>query len=85
MGYLIDTNVLSELQKGNRYHMFGVRLAFVIMVSFGFVLFLGMTLYCTAIKIGLFRNAKPQLGLRECRAKLGLGVPSRTDFTLNAS
>ena len=35
----------------------------------------------TAIKLGWFRNAKLQLGIKERRAKLELGVPSRTDFT----
>ena len=39
----------------------------------------------TAIKLSVYRNAKPQLGIRVYRAKLGLGVPSRADFTLNAS
>ena len=37
------------------------------------------------VGIGINRNAKPLLGIRVYRAKLGLGVPSRTDFTLNAS
>ena len=32
----------------------------------------------TAIKLSLFRNAKLQLGIRECRAKLELGVPTET-------
>ena len=35
----------------------------------------------TAIKLSFFRNAKLQLGIKERRAKLELGVPSRTDFT----
>jgi len=39
----------------------------------------------TAIKLSVYRNAKPQLGIRVYRAKLELGVPSRADFTLNAS
>jgi len=39
----------------------------------------------TAIKLSVYRNAKPQLGIRVYRAKLGLGVPSMADFTLNAS
>ena len=37
----------------------------------------------TAIKLSVYRNAKLQLGIRVYRAKLGLGVLSRADFTLN--
>jgi len=39
----------------------------------------------TAIKLSVYRNAKPQLGIRVYRAKLGLGVPSKADFTIHAS
>jgi hypothetical protein len=39
----------------------------------------------TAIKLSVYRNAKPQLGIGNLPAKLGLGVPSRADFTLNVS
>ena len=56
MGCLIDTNVLSELQKGNRYHMFRVRLTFVILVSFSFVLFPGMTLYWGSSQVALYSH-----------------------------
>jgi len=34
------------------------------------------------VGIGINRNAKPQLGIRVYRAKLGLGVPSKADLTL---
>ena len=34
----------------------------------------------TAIKLSVYWNAKPQLGIRVYRAKLGLGVPSKADF-----
>jgi hypothetical protein len=37
----------------------------------------------TAIKLSVYRNAKLQLGIGNLPAKLGLGVPSRADFTLN--
>ena len=43
------------------------------------------TFCVTAIKLSVYRNAKHQLGIRVYRAKLELGVPSRADFTLNAS
>ncbi len=39
----------------------------------------------TAIKLSVYRNAKPQLGIGNLPAKLGLSVPSRADFTLNVS
>jgi len=39
----------------------------------------------TTIKLSVFRNAKLQLGIGNPPAKLGLGVPSRADFTLNVS
>ena len=39
------------------------------------------TVSVTASKLIYFRNAKLQLGIKERRAKLELGVPSRTDFT----
>jgi len=38
-----------------------------------------------AIKLSVYRNAKPQLGAVHPDAKLELGVPSRADFTLDAS
>ena len=34
------------------------------------------------VGIGINRNAKPQLGIRVYRAKLGLGVPSRAVLRL---
>ena len=51
--------------------------------AFGYELIAPM-LRVIAIKLGLFRNAKLQLVIRECRAKLELGVPSTTNFKLNA-
>jgi len=39
------------------------------------------TLCVTAIKLSVYRNAKLQLGIGNLRAKLGLGLPSRADFT----
>ena len=39
----------------------------------------------TAIKLSVHWNAKPQLGIGNLPAKLGLGVPSRADLTLNVS
>jgi len=39
----------------------------------------------TAIELSVYRNAKPQLGTGNLPTKLGLGVPSRADLTLNVS
>ncbi len=44
---------------------------------------LGPLVCLTAIKLSVYRNAKPQLGIGNLPAKLWLGVPSRADFTLN--
>jgi len=43
------------------------------------------TFFITAIQLSVYRNALPQLDIGNLPVRLGLGVPSKADFTLNLS